>query len=138
MQNNGFKALKARLQEIIKFSIVGVMNTLVDFGVFALLTGLARLEPTVSHVISYSCGVINSYFFNRRWTFRVRTKEGLPEMLKFAAVNLVSLGISSLVFRALVAGSLQLNEYIGKLAATLCAMAINFLGSKLLVFRTGQ
>ncbi|HZK35205.1 MAG TPA: GtrA family protein [Bacillota bacterium] len=133
--NRGFKGMRARIKELLKFSLVGGMNTLVDFGVFALLTGLVRLEPTVSHVLSYSCGVVNSYFFNRRWTFKMRNKSSLREVVRFVVVNLLSLGLSTLVINYLVEGGPSLNEYLGKLIATLSALAVNFTGSRLFVFK---
>lgn len=133
-----FKALRARIHEFFKFSIVGVINTLVDFGLFTFLTGLVKLDPTLSHVLSYSCGVANSYFFNRRWTFKMQNKSNLPEIIKFVTVNLLSLGVSTLAINYLVKGSPSLNEYLAKLIATLSALAVNFIGSRLFVFKSND
>ena len=58
------------LGQFIKFNVVGIMNTAVDFGVFMILNHYLGLIYAVSQVISYSCGMVNSYFLNKFWTFQ--------------------------------------------------------------------
>ncbi len=119
---------------VIKFGLIGIMNTAIDFGIFTLLTMVFAIGSVISHVISYSCGVINSYFFNRTWTFQRKDKSSAAEFIKFVVVNLISLGVSSLVMY-LLAEIAGLHIYISKLAAVFCSLAVNFAGSKLFVFR---
>jgi len=49
------------------------MNTVVDFAVFALLAA-GGLSVLLAQWLAYGCGVLNSYLWNRRWTFRVKGK----------------------------------------------------------------
>ena len=56
------------------------------------------------------------------------------ELIKFFLVNLVSLGLSTLLLNYLETGA-NLSVYLAKAGATICSMAINFIGSKLLVFK---
>ncbi len=60
--------------KFIKFNIVGVMNTALDLGIFALLTWIGVGEG-LAKTVSYSCGVLNSYFWNSRWTFKQEHKK---------------------------------------------------------------
>ncbi|HHY81748.1 MAG TPA: GtrA family protein [Clostridiales bacterium] len=120
--------------QLIKFGLIGLLNTAVDFGVFTLLTMTFRMDSTVSHIISYSCGVINSYFFNRSWTFKLKGKSHPVEFIKFVLVNLVSLGLSSLTLQYLETKA-GFSVYLAKLGAIFCSLAINFAGSKLIVFK---
>ena len=60
--------LKEQGLQFIKFGLVGVLNTLVDFLVYQLLVYLG-LHYAPAQCISYTCGLLNSYFFNSRWTF---------------------------------------------------------------------
>jgi putative flippase GtrA len=120
--------------QLIKFGLVGFLNTAVDFAIFTLLTAAAGLGSTISHIISYTCGVLNSYFFNRTWTFKLKSKVHLMEFFMFLLVNLASLGLSTLVLNYLETGA-NLSLYLAKAGATICSMAINFVGSKLLVFK---
>lgn len=119
--------------QVIKFGLVGLVNTAVDFAVFVLLTKAVDLNSTISHAISYSCGVLNSYFLNRKWTFKQKSKSHPMEFFKFLLVNLVSLGLSTLVLNYLEIEA-GISVYVAKLGATLCSMLVNFIGSKLVVF----
>jgi len=127
--------MRNRIQlQIIKFGLVGLLNTAVDFGVFAFLTVVFRLDSIISHVISYSCGVINSFYFNRIWTFQKKGGGYSVEFIKFLIVNLISLGTSTLVLNSLETQA-GLSPYIAKIGAVICSMAINFAGSKFVVFK---
>jgi putative flippase GtrA len=52
----------------LRFCIVGVTNTAVGVGVFALLVALGLSAPLAS-AIAFCAGATNSYQLNRRWTF---------------------------------------------------------------------
>ena len=121
------------LWQFIKFNLVGIMNTAVDFGVFMILNHYLGLVYTVSQVISYSCGMVNSYFFNKFWTFQ--KKEGFTaiEVIKFILVNLCSLGVSLLVLYILQS---KWNWQVlpSKVLATGFSVGVNLLGNKFWVF----
>ncbi len=121
-------------RQLIRFALVGILNTAIDFGVFSLLALIFRINPVASHIVSYSCGVLNSYFFNRRWTFQRKETAHAAEFAQFVLVNLISLGVSSLVLY-LLEEQAGLHIFVSKAGATLCSMVINFIGSKILVFR---
>ena len=63
-------ALAARLpkwlKQAAKFGSVGVLNTLLDVALYFVLTRWLGLgdKPTFAKGISYSVGVLNSYFLN--------------------------------------------------------------------------
>lgn len=130
---SSFKDILFQLKQLIKFSLVGVVNTAIDFVVFTLLT-LTGLVPVLCNIISYSCGVINSYFLNRGWTFEKKGKNSISEFMKFVIVNLLSLGASTLVLY-LLNDTYSINVYLSKLMATFASLVINFLGSKFVVFK---
>lgn len=118
--------------EFIKFALVGLLNTGVDVAIFFTLTWLGT-PYVAAQVVSYSCGAANSYLLNKVWTFR---SSGLSyaEIVRFTAVNLVSLGISVAVL-TLLHDKTGLDLVTAKAGATACALAANFLGNKLWVFK---
>ena len=133
-----FSWIKQRpgLYKIIKFSITGVLNTLVDFLVFTVLT--IFWNPYVSQVCSYSAGVLNSYVINRSWTFRSEGKFLGVELVKFIVVNLISL-TASLVLMWFLQSIVKIeSELICKIPVTLATMVINFILSNLWVFRSSK
>ena len=53
-----------------KFALVGVVNTVLDFALFMTLVYFAGLGPTSANIISYTCGILNSFVLNKHWTFK--------------------------------------------------------------------
>lgn len=130
----GKKELKDNVVQLVKYNIVGVINTLVDFLVYQLLTYLG-MKYAIAQCISYSCGVLNSYFFNSRWTFKRDGGSGKREFIYFAAVNLASMGLSVLLLKACYEVLNIHSNIISKAIVTPIVMLVNFFGSKLLVFK---
>ena len=77
--------------QFIKFLLVGVLNTGIDFGVLNLLmfsTGITSgFYYPIFKAISFICGVINSYIWNKRWTFQKGNKLGKKEFSKFFTID---------------------------------------------------
>ncbi len=121
------------LGQFIKFNVVGIMNTAVDFGVFMILNRYLGLIYAVSQVISYSCGMVNSYFLNKFCTFQKREGFTAIEVTKFILVNLCSLGVSLLVLYILQS-KWSWEVLPSKVLATGFSVGVNFLGNKFWVF----
>jgi putative flippase GtrA len=120
------------ISEFIKFALVGLLNTGVDVAIFFLLTRIG-IYYVAAQTVSYSCGAANSYLLNKVWTFR-SCGLSYSEIVRFAAVNLISLGISVVVL-SLLHDTAGLDLAAAKGGATLSALAVNFLGNKLWVFK---
>ena len=142
MNKSRVQTLKPTLNWIAqaaRFGLVGVTNTLLDLGLYYLLTrsidAFATL-PVAAKVISYSIGLLNSYFLNRQWTFQSRAsnRRALP---LFAAASLGGLALNALVLN-LALNRLGLGENASLLLATCASLGWNFLASKYLVFREAQ
>ncbi|MGQ9473519.1 MAG: GtrA family protein [Candidatus Caldatribacteriaceae bacterium] len=119
--------------QLVKFSLVGVVNTLVDFGVFFFLHGYLRIFYVFAQVISYSCGMINSYFLNKFWTFQSKKKIHFGEISRFVMINFSSLSVSLFILYVVRdRGGWGVAE--SKILATLGSLFVNFLGNKLWVF----
>jgi len=128
--------LKSKIEcvRLIKFCVVGLANTAVDFGVFLSLVHLGGISPLLANVISYCLAVLNSYAMNMTWTFRELVDEDATSrtFMRFASVNTLGLAISSLVI--LIARPFFAIE-VAKILSVLCTLAWNFLGTRILVFR---
>ncbi|GIP36164.1 GtrA family protein [Paenibacillus sp. J2TS4] len=119
--------------QFIKFNLVGVLNTLVDFVLFTLLITVG-LHYLAAQCVSYAGGVINSYICNKKWTFANREKTTSSQFIRFVAVNGVSFGLSLAVLFVLGNG-LGIHPVTAKVAATALTMVVNFAGTKWFVFR---
>lgn len=116
----------------IKFALVGVINTSIDFIVYALLTWF-NVNYILAQCISYSAGVLNSYIMNRKWTFEQKGKGSNREFLTFIGVNLITLVITSCLLMLLYK-RLGISLLISKLLVTAVSVGINYIGTNLFVF----
>lgn len=132
--------------QFIKFLCVGLINTGVDFGVLNLLMFLFGITKGIGYsffkAISFIVAVTNSYFLNKRWTFRKGGKMEKEEFAKFIVVSLIAFGINVGTASVLVSfvGPLgNISPYIwaniSALAATVFTTLINFFGYKYFVFK---
>ncbi|QOS78758.1 GtrA family protein [Paenibacillus sp. JNUCC31] len=122
---------------IFKFGIVGVLNTAVDAMVFTLLAA-AGTPALIAQVISYSCGVVNSYWWNGRWTFHDAGRQGKKtEIIRFLTTNLVVLALSSLILYS-CNSTLGWSVMMSKILATLSGMVINYIASRYWVFQVSS
>lgn len=55
---------------LLRFGVVGGVNTLIDFAIFFSLVYFMGLGAVAANAISYLVAVVNSYFMNFIWTFR--------------------------------------------------------------------
>jgi len=81
--------------ELVRFSIVGVINTGVDLGLFLLLTRLAGIDPLLANIFSFTAGAANSFLLNKYWTFGVggHRWEVATQATRFAVITLLVLSL---------------------------------------------
>ncbi|MDB5254950.1 MAG: putative rane protein [Candidatus Nomurabacteria bacterium] len=137
------------LGQTARFVLVGILNTGIDFIVFNLLAYyVIGLETGWAYFVCKTTGflvaMVNSFFFNSRFTFKDNTKKQ-GAWWRFALVTvfsfLVSLGISTLVFNVLIADTSLSGLLAGNISAvisTAIGMCANFIGYKFFVFQNDQ
>lgn len=132
--------------QIGKFAAVGVLNTLIDFGVLNVLslTFQAFSGPIVAlfNAIGFIIANINSYAWNKYWTFQSASRRGATEIVHFFAISLVGILINTgIVYGATTfissPGGISLSQWenAAKLMATISSLIWNFFGYKFLVFK---
>jgi putative flippase GtrA len=138
----------AGIAQIIKFGVIGVLNTAVDF---LVLNGLIAVFGTDKNGVLFVCfkaisflvALLNSYFFNKFYVFAGAGKKStLHEGAAFFAVSAVgfvlNVAIATASF-AMFSGPLALSTHVaatlGALAGTLVVLGWNFAGYKYFVFK---
>lgn len=124
-----------QLVKLVKFGITGVMNTAVDFLVYTLLVSFFSMGLYVSQIISYSCGMLNSYVVNRKWTFSTKNGFFSGELVRFIVLNL-SMMLLGMGIIYVCTQKLMFHKLVAKLISTLLVLIINFLISNFWVFRS--
>lgn len=87
-------ANKKERTRFIKFGVVGLIGSVIDFGVFNLLTLNFEVSSIPSSVISFSLAVINNFILNRFWTYpETRENPFQKQLIQFAIVSCLGLAI---------------------------------------------
>ena len=79
-------------QEVARFGLVGVINTLVDYVLFIAFTIVFRIPLSrvwLAKNPSSAIAMIISYVLNRRFVFRSRRRDVRAEVLRFFSTTLV-------------------------------------------------
>jgi putative flippase GtrA len=74
------------LDQFFKYSIVGILNTALGLTVIFLLYNVLHVNYLLSNIGGYFVGLINSFLWNRNWTFNSQkhfSKEVLPFLMVF-------------------------------------------------------
>lgn len=94
---------KQTFVQLLKYGVIGVLNTLITLVTFYLLNTKLGLSYGISNVTGYILGVINSFLWNRNWVFK--TKNNLRrELLLFVCGFLMCLALQLCVSWILLEG----------------------------------
>lgn len=116
----------------VKFGMVGVINTLVNWIIFFILNALG-MYYILANIIAYILGTVNSYLWNTLWVFKYKDKASTETTIKFIILNLIGLGLNTGILYVLV-DLCNLNKFIGLITTTAIVMIINYIVNKLWVF----
>lgn len=133
------KEIIKRNREIISYLIIGVLTTIVSLISYYLLTITILspnnpLELTIANIISWIISVLFAYITNRKYVFQSKDKNTLKEASKFTLSRVTTLLIDILLMFIFVS-ILHFNDKIIKLLVQIIIIILNYIFSKLLVFK---
>ena len=128
--------------QLARFGSIGILNTALDFFIFALLTNVVGLHYVAANTISTGSALGLSFFLNGKLTFR--TKLTRKNALLFVVITLMGLwilqplviAVTEPLLRPLLA-DIELKEaslLAAKIIATAFSLTWNFLLYKFIVF----
>ena len=123
--------------DILSYLFFGGLTTLVNFLVYFPLHNWLSLLATFSNVIAWAVAVAFAYVTNKPFVFRSHDwswKCVGPELAKFVSCRIGS-GLLETAAIFLTVDLLHWNGNIMKLVTSVLVVILNYIGSKLLVFR---
>jgi putative flippase GtrA len=124
------------MRQFIKFNLVGLLNTALDFALFSLLTWIG-VYYILAQCVSYGVGMVNSYTLNKYWTFAQKGRLEPKQAIRFLVLNLGSL-LLSLLLLMFFKDSWGIAIIAAKLLTTVVTTLVNYAGNKLWVFRVNE
>ena len=126
--------MKKAIKQAIKYGVVGVINTLITAVVIWIMMKLLGCSDVVSNIVGYIAGVLNSFIWNKKWTFK-STEKWVGSAIRFGVVfgvcYLLQLGL--LVF--VLDTYLPIDPYYNQLIAMAFYTVINFVMNKFYTFK---
>ena len=130
-------ALVKKYWDILVYLVFGVLTTAVDFLIYFPCYNLLHIPATASNVIAAVGAIIFAFLTNKPLVFHSHDwslKTVWPELLKFVGTRLGSM----LVQTGIIFVTVDLLSWDGnamKIVTAVIVVIINYVGSKLLVFR---
>ena len=124
-------------REIISYLIFGVLTTLVNFVFYWLFTDVIGIYDITAHVIAWIFAVIFAYITPKLFVFESKSwdiKLVIKEVIAFGAARLFSL-LFETGFLALTVEILGIPKLIAKVIAAVFVVIINYVASKLFIFK---
>lgn len=129
--------LRGSFRELAAYVIVGVMTTGVYFGTYAVFKYLG-VNYMINSCLSWIAAVLFAFFANKYFVFRsMGTQHLLRELFLFSGARIVTLLMDLLITWSCIE-LLGIGEWSTKLFSQIVVMVLNYLFSKLFVFRKGQ
>ena len=122
------------IRQFVKFSLVGVLNTLIHYAIFYICYALLDFYHLLASTIGFCVAVVNSFFLNKYWTFGSQSPDLGRQFSRFISVSLLAL-LVNLATMALLVEWLMFDPLIAQLGAIGLALGVNFTGNKLWSFR---
>lgn len=122
------------VKQSLAYGLVGVVNTLTDFCIFALLLYVFEQHLITANSVAFSIAVLQSYFLNNVWTFK-NSSQKVEHRRQFLLFLLVQIGALVLSNSTIVLLSQYTHPMISKLGATIIAFIWGFVLCKRFVFR---
>ena len=131
------KALIVQYWEVLSYLIFGVLTTVVNYLVYLPVYNLLGLSAALSNAIAWVVAVTFAYLTNKPFVFKSHdwsAKTVIPELTKFVGCRVASGAAETLILLVTV-DILCWNGNIWKLVTSVLVVVMNYIASKLVVFR---
>lgn len=133
-----------KYKELILYLFVGGGTTAVDWVIFTLFSlfvppvgdgFILRISPNIiAYSVAWLGAVIFAYVMSRLFVFEQTGEKIIPQFAKFFVSRIATLALS-IVGDIILCGVLDMNKFIAKLIISIAVIVINYVTSKLIVFK---
>ena len=134
---NKIMELAKKHWDLVTYLFFGVLTTVVNYTVYLPCYNLLGLSATISNIIAWGVAVAFAYLTNKPWVFKSHDwsrQVVVPELAKFVACRLGS-GVLETGMIFVFVDLMGFNGNVFKLITSVLVVILNYIGSKLLVFK---
>lgn len=131
------RELVTKYWDVVSYLFFGVCTTIVNYLIYIPCYNFLEMSATVSNMIAWVVAVAFAYLTNKPFVFKSNdwsAKTVVPELTKFVGCRIGS-GAAETLILFLAVDLMGWNGNIWKLVTQVMVVVLNYIGSKLLVFR---
>ena len=131
------RSLITKYWDILTYLVFGVLTTVVNYIVYLPVYNILGLSAALSNAIAWVVAVAFAYLTNKPFVFKSHDwsrQTVIPELTKFVSCRVAS-GAMETVILLLTVDILGWNGNIWKLVTQVMVVVLNYVFSKLIVFR---
>lgn len=131
------KQLIIKYRDIIPYAVFGILTTLVNIAVYWVMAHIFNLGVMLSTIIAWVAAVLFAYLTNRKWVFHSEAQipqEVFKEIISFFTCRIIT-GVVDWGCMLIFVDMLHFNDVIIKTAANILVIVLNYIASKLVIFR---
>ena len=135
--NEKVRSLFRKYYDLLAYLVFGVLTTVVNYLIYLPCYNLLQLPAVVSNLIAWVGAVAFAYLTNKPFVFRSHdwsAKTVIPELTKFVSCRVAS-GAAESAILWITVDILGWNGNLWKLVTSVLVIVLNYIGSKLVVFR---
>ena len=129
-----------KYEEVISYLFFGGLTTLVNYIVYLPCYNLLHMSGALSNAIAWVAAVAFAYLTNKPFVFKSHDwsrKTVIPELTKFVGCRIGS-GLAETAIIFVTVDCLLWNGNVIKLITSVLVVVLNYIASKLLVFRKSE
>ena len=131
------RSLIVKYWDILTYLVFGVLTTVVNYAVYLPVYNFCGISAAVSNMIAWVVAVAFAFLTDNPFVFHSHdwsAQTVLPELTKFVSCRIASGALETVILFPSV-DCMNWNVNIWKLVTQVLVIIINYVGSKLLVFR---
>ena len=131
------KALLEKYRGLILYAVFGALTTAINIAAYALCYRVLKLPNVPSNVVAWVLAVLFAFVTNKLYVFESKSLERgtvLRELLSFVGARLAT-GLLDLAVMFVGVDLLHGPDLVFKVASNIVVIILNYVFSKLIVFR---
>lgn len=131
------RGLYNKYKDLIPYLFFGVCTTMVNIIAYWLCAHVLGMGVMISTITAWILAVLFAYFTNRKWVFHSEAR-GINNISKEIAAFFgcrLTTGVLDWLLMYIFVDRLHFNDVFIKTAANILVIVLNYIASKLLIFR---
>lgn len=130
---------KVMNREVISYLVFGVLTTLVNWAVYGVMVR-SGIDYRISTAAAWVVSVLFAFIVNKIFVFQsydLHLGFVMKEVVSFTACRAAS-GVMEMVLMVMMVSWLNMDEYVSKVLVSIVVVIVNYVFSKLFIFRKSE